>query len=476
MGWPAGHRRRMRALVASALAVLALVLVGCGSAPEGGVHVLIVDGVIGPVTANYLERGIDDAEEGGAEAVVVLLDTPGGLDSSMRDMIQRINASTVPVVVYVAPAGARAASAGTFITMAAHVAAMAPDTAIGAAHPVAAGGGDIQGTMETKVVNDAAAYARAIAQARGRNADWAERAVRESVSASASEAVELEVVDLQASTLTALLAEVDGREVTLQGGATVALATAEAVVHENGMTFTERFLQVISDPNLAFLLLTVGSLALVVEVFNPTGIGASIGILALVIAFFSLGTLPVNWAGAALVLLGAALLAVEVFVVSGGVVGAAGIAVMMLGGLFLTSSSHPEFEVSRWLVVGLPATLGALLLALLFLVIRDRRRQPDVGPYALVGMSGVADTPVTAVDGWVTVRGERWVARLSQGFEGRTVAPGEPVVVTRFEGMELTVRPEHDHPPAAAQPAEDPRRVEAPRSAEGTPPSPDPST
>lgn len=453
--------RRLRSVVRllACLSVLAGVLGACASsAPAGGVHVLTADGAIGPVIANYIERGIGQAEDGDAQAVVIALDTPGGLDSSMREIIQRINTSTVPVVVYVAPSGARAASAGTFITMAAHVAAMAPNTAIGAAHPVSASGEDIGDDLGAKVENDAAAYIRSIAQARGRNADWAERAVRESISASASEAVDLEVVDIEASSLTTLLSEIDGREVTLADGRTVQLETADALVRENGMTLSERLLLTISDPNIAFLLLSLGSLALVLELLSPSGIGATVGILALVVAFFSLGTLPVNWAGVALVMLGAALLAVEIFVVSGGLVGVAGVGVMVFGGLFLTTSSQPQFEVARWLAVGLPAVIGAIFVSLMLFLLRTRNRDPQVGPFALVGMSGIARSDITTHDGWVSVRGERWQARLDAAARASPVAPGEGVTVTGVDGLQLTVRgvaPEQSRAASSGEPDED---------------------
>lgn len=429
----------IRAMVTVALG--AALLTACADdTPEGDVHILEVDGVIGPVIANYVERGIGDAEQAAAVAVVIRLDTPGGLDSSMREIIQRINGATVPVVVYVSPSGGRAASAGTFITMAAHVAAMAPNTAIGAAHPVAAGGEDIQGDARAKAENDAAAYIRSIAQARGRNADWAERAVRESVSASASEAVELDVVDFQAEDLDALLTEIDDREVALGGGA-VTVETEGAEQYVNGMSFVERFLLVISDPNIAFLLLSIGSLAIIVELFNPTGIGVVVGLFALIVAFFSLGTLPVNWAGAGLVLLGVGLLTAELFIASGGILGLAGVVVMMFGGLFFTTSSNPEFEVSRWLVFGVPGVFGALFAALAVLLIRGRRQAVRVGDEAMVGLTGVVETPVTREGGYISVRGERWRARLDEAAHRDVLQPDERVEVTSAMGLRLTVRP-----------------------------------
>lgn len=419
----------------------AALLASCGgSAPEGRVHILTLDGIINPVTAGYVERGIGSAEDSAAEVLVIQLDTPGGLDSAMRDIVQNISASSVPVVVYVAPAGARAASAGTFITMAAHVAAMAPSTAIGAAHPVGAGGEDLEGDIRSKAENDAVAYIRSIAEEHGRNADWAERAVRESESVPASEAVELNVVDLEAESLEELLATLDGREVTLTGGVAVTLETAGTPRHQNGMNFSERLLMLISDPNIAFLLLSLGTLAILFELYNPSGIGLVVGGTALIVAFFSLGTLPVNWAGVALVLLAIGLFAAEFFVVSGGLLAVAGAVTLALGGLFLTTSGQPAFEVSRWLALGLPAAIGAAVGTAALFLLRGRKRAAAIGREAMIGSIGVARSLLAPGEpGYVSVRGERWRAQLDAPA-GTTVAPGGQVVVDRTDGLLLIVR------------------------------------
>jgi membrane-bound serine protease (ClpP class) len=437
-------RRTVRTLflVLLSVALMVTAVAGCASAqPQGGVQILTVDGMINPVIANYIERGIEQAERSSAEAVVIQLDTPGGLDTSMREIVQTITSATVPVVVYVAPAGARAASAGTFVTMAAHVAAMAPATAIGAAHPVMAGGEDIPGDdLRTKAENDAAAYIRSIAESRGRNADWAESAVRVSASVSGSEAVALNVVDLQARSLDELLLAIDGREVTLATGLVVSLETAAVARHENPMTLSERFLMHLSNPNIAFLLLTIGSLALILELYNPTGVGLVVGGLALTVAFFSLGTLPVNWAGVALIALAVALFVAELLIVSGGLLALTGAVTLALGALFLTTSNQPAFEVSRWIAFGVPAVIGLSVAAMATFLLRLRKRVPTVGPEALVGSSGVAlSTLEPGQPGHVLMQGERWRAELDSGSE-TPVAPGERAEVTGVRGLLLLVR------------------------------------
>lgn len=430
-----------RVAVAAAV-LLASLLAACSSAPPaGGVHVLTVDGMINPVVANYVDRGVIEAHEAGADLVVIQLNTPGGLDTSMREIVQRILSSEVPIAVYVSPSGARAASAGTFILMAAHVAAMAPATATGAAHPVSAGGGDIPGEdLRAKAENDAVAYIRGIAESHDRNADWAERAVRESISASASEAVDLQVVDLQAADLDEFLAAIDGGEVSLASGVQVVLQVQAAPRHEIEMSFAERFLMQISDPNIAFLLLSLGSLALIIELYNPTGIGLVVGGLALTVAFFSLGTLPVNWAGVALIILAVSLFVAELLVVSGGLLALVGAVTLALGALFLTTSNQPAFEVSRWLAYGLPAVVGVSVASLAMLLLRLRRRVATVGKETLIGGSGVALGAVRPGEpGYVLMHGERWRARVDDESVA-PILPGERAVITSVEGLFLTVR------------------------------------
>jgi len=425
---------RRLALLVVALALLAAACGGPGG-PEGAVHVLKADGDVNPVMARYIDRGIDQAEDANAVAVVIELDTPGGLMTSMEDIVKRIEEDRIPVIVYVSPKGAKAASAGTFITMAANIAAMAPSTRIGAASPVGAGGEDIEGTLGKKVTEDAVAYARTIANYRGRNAEWAEQAVREAVSATETEAVELNVVDLVANDLPSLLEAVDGREVQLVDRS-VALATGDAEIVHNDMNLAERFLDLISDPNITFLLLSLGSIALFYEIVNPGQIFPGVfGAIALIIAFFSLSVLPFNWAGVILIFLAFGLLIAEIFVTSGGILAIGGVVALVLGGLLLTWGNPPEFQVNRWLIYSIAAAAGAFFLFVVTSIIRIRRQPAVTGVNTLIGRRGVARSPLDP-SGMVFVDGEHWSATLEDG----SAEEGEEVVVTAVEGLKLMVR------------------------------------
>ena len=368
----------------------------------------------------------------------------------MADIVKRINASEVPVIVYVAPSGGQAASAGTFITMAAHVAAMAPTTVIGAASPVGSGGEDIEGTLGEKITNDLAALIIGIAEERGRNAEWAEQAVREAIAANSREAVELNVVDFEAPALEpvpggagdSVLEQAEGREVVVGAARrTVTLRLLDAPVVFNDRTLVERFFSILSDPNIAFLLLSMGGLGILLELYNPGGLFPGIfGVIALVLAFFSLGTLPVNWAGVALIGLAFALFTAEVFVSGFGVLGIGGAVSLILGGLLLTSSSNPSFQVERWLVVGVAVIIAAFFSVIAGALLRSRRQAPfQMGADALIGRQAVARSALDP-DGIVFVGGVRWQARA----EGGPVAEGEEVTVTKIDGLKLTVRREAD--------------------------------
>ena len=425
--------RRLLLLVV-ALALLAAACGGPGG-PEGAVHVLKADGDVNPVMHRYINRGIDQAEDAKAMAVVIELDTPGGLMSSMEDIVKRIEEDRIPVIVFVSPKGAKAASAGTFITMAANIAAMAPSTRIGAASPVGASGEDIEGTLGKKVTEDAVAYAKSIANYRGRNAEWAEQAVREAVSATETEAVDLNVVDLIADDLPSLLEAVDGLEVQLVDRS-VALATKDAEVVHNDMNLAERFLDLISDPNITFLLLSLGSIALFYEIVNPGQIFPGVfGAIALVIAFFSLSVLPFNWAGVILIFLAFALFIAEIFVTSGGILGIGGVVALVLGGLLLTWGNPSGFQVNMWLVYGMAAVAGAFFLFVVTSIIRIRSQPAVTGVDVLIGRRAVARSPLNP-NGMVFVDGEYWSATLEDG----SAEEGEDVVVTAIEGLKLIVR------------------------------------
>jgi membrane-bound serine protease (ClpP class) len=429
--------RRSLAVVAMLLGLLALVPTAAGqTTATGGVVVLRIDGMINPITERYLLDGISDAEASGAGLVVLELDTPGGLLDATQRMTGAMLASRIPVAVYVSPRGARAASAGTFITMAGHVAVMAPDSRIGAATPVGGSGEDIGDDLRQKVINDTVVYARSIAEARGRNADWAESAIRDAAVVGANEAVELDVVDLIASDRPALLTAIDGRTVEVDGGE-VLLETADAVVDEQPMSPIERLFMAIADPNIALLLLSLGGIGLYFELANPGAmIPGIIGVILLLLAFLSLGMLPLNLAGLALIGVGLLLLGAEVFVASGGILGVGGVAAFALGALLLIDERQSPFlEVSRPLIAALTLTMGGFVLVAVRGVMRTRSRPVAIGGEELRGRLGQARAPDE-----VFVMGELWRARLEDD-PSTPLTPGAPIRVVRRDGLVLIVEP-----------------------------------
>jgi membrane-bound serine protease (ClpP class) len=424
----------MRRSVALLVLLLAGALTpGAGAAATPPVATIQLDGVISPVTVRLLEAALTRAQAEKAGALVILLDTPGGLERSMRLICQRLLNADIPVVVYVAPTGARAASAGVFVTMAAHVAAMAPATNIGAAHPVAVGG-DVDKESMRKIENDAAAFARTVADARGRNAEWAEKAVRESVSITEREAVSLKVVDLIAESVSDLLDKVDGRSVkTARGPVTLQSRGAAVIAIEIG--FRDRVLNVITDPNVAYILMMLGMLGLFFELSNPGVIlPGVVGGISLILAFFALQSLPINYAGLLLILFGIALFIAEIGVVSHGVLASGGIVALGLGSLMLFDAPEAGFRVSWWVIL---PTVGATAAVFLFVVavgIRALRGGSPAGTSTLVGRIGVAREPLSPA-GQVLVQGELWraVAR------GAPVEEGSRVRVVDANGLTLTV-------------------------------------
>jgi len=407
------------------------------AAPSSRIDILKAEGVINPVLAGYIERGIEEAEDSNAAAVIIQLDTPGGLDTSMRDIIQNIVNARIPVVVYVSPSGARAASAGVFITVAAHVAVMAPNTAIGAAHPVTIGGeGEQQVSehMEEKIVNDAAAYIRSIAEAHGRNMEWAEKAVRESVSATEKEALELNVIDIVAADLNDLVSKLDGREVTMLGGAVVTLNTRDATLNNAPMNTMEDFLYAISDPNIAYLLLSLATLGIMVEISNPGLIFPGvIGAISLLMAFFSLGMLPVNYAGILLIVLAFGLFIAEVFTVSFGLFTAGGVVSLVLGSLILFKGG-PLFQVNPWLIGSMAVIITGIVTFVLTRIIRAHRTQATTGWEELVGKPATVKVALEP-EGIVLFRGENWKAVSEAG----KMAPGEEIIINRVSNLKLYV-------------------------------------
>jgi len=417
------------------LVTSALALEARAAAPT--IDVLRVKGTINPVLADYIRRGIDHAEETNAVACIIQMDTPGGLDTAMRDIVQDMVDARVPVVVYVSPSGARAASAGVFITVAAHVAAMAPNTAIGAAHPVSIGSeGEAQmsETMEEKVVNDAAAYIRSIAQAHGRNMEWAEKAVRESVSATEQEALKLNVIDLVAPDLDSLITQLDGRQVTMLAGQVMTLHTQGVAVNFIKMSTIEEFLYIISDPNIAYLLMSLATLGLMVEISNPGLIFPGvIGGICLLLAFYSLGVLPVNYAGMLLIVLAFILFIAEVFTHSFGVLTVGGLASLVLGSLILFKGG-PLFRVNPWLIAVFTILIGGFLTFVVTRVIKAHRRQATTGREELSGKTATVRVALKP-EGMVLFKGELWSAVSESG----QVEPGEEVIITKVVGMRLYV-------------------------------------
>jgi membrane-bound serine protease (ClpP class) len=421
--------RRAAIVLLSLLLLVAAAPVSPATAP---VATVVVDGVISPVTLRLVETAITRAKASGAQALIIQLDTPGGLERSMRAICQRLLNAELPVVVWVGPTGARAASAGVFVTMAAHVAAMAPATNIGAAHPVAVGG-SIDKESLRKIENDAAAFIRTIAVERGRNADWAENAVRKSVSITEREAVRLKVVDFIADSIPDLMTKLDGRTVkTAKGSVTLATRGAEARPIDIG--FRDRVLSVISDPNVAYVLMMLGTLGLIFELSTPGAIlPGVIGGISLILAFFAFQSLPINFAGLLLILFAIVLFIAEVKVTSHGVLAVGGIVSMALGSLMLYDAPEVGFRVSwRVLVPTVALTAGFFLFALT-LGVRAFRRQPLLGATGLIGQTGVARGAL-APEGQVSVHGEIWRA-----IADRPVADGAPIRVVEVQGLTLRV-------------------------------------
>jgi membrane-bound serine protease (ClpP class) len=398
-----------------------------------------IEGVINPITARYVDRLIADGEEGRARAVVFSIDTPGGMLDATTRITQRMLAARVPVIVWVSPAGARAASAGTFVTLAAHVALMAPSTNIGAAHPVGSTGEDIQGDLRAKAENDAVAQIRNIANARGRNADWAEDAVRKSVSVTADEAVRLKVVDAIATDLADALRKADGREVQLPQGAT-RLATAAAATEDHPFSPIERLLHVITDPTIAILLFTLGSYGLIFELSNPSLIFPGVvGVIAILLALFAFGTLDANGAGIALLLFAVLLFVSEIWVPSHGILTAGGVAALVIGAVILFPPGRPTLPGVTVTIP--PGTIAAIAggSALFFVILarasfRYLRLPTASGSHLLVGTVGVAKSDVDP-SGIVRVAGEDWTATSEAG----PIRQGEQIRVHRVDGVRLVV-------------------------------------
>ncbi len=463
----------MRRLSAIACLFGLLLLSGFLSGQDNsGSRVMLMEikGGIGPATTDYVRRGLDDAAQDGAMAVVLRIDTPGGLDAATRDINQAILASPVPVIGYVAPEGARAASAGTYILYATHVAAMAPATSLGAATPVSISGGDAGGgggqpepsdgeaddaegadktgggsAMERKVVNDSVAYLRGLAERRGRDTEFAEAAVRDAATLTSSQALERGVIEYIADNVEHLLAQVDGLELTLeQGGLTLATAGAEVVPVVPD--WRNRLLATITDPGVAYFLLMIGLYGLIFEGYNPgVLVPGVIGAISLLLALYALQVLPVNYVGVTLIILGIALITAEMFLPSFGVMGIGGLVALVFGSIMLFDTDVPGFGVPVAMIGSMAAISGLAFMAVMYLALAARRRPVTTGKHELVGQQAVALAPFHG-RGRVRIRGEDW-----QADSGEPVLGGQAVRVVALEGLVLVVQPLES--PAAPDPA-----------------------
>jgi membrane-bound serine protease (ClpP class) len=417
------------------------------------VDVIEVEGVIDPTLSNYLRGRLQVAEADGAHAAIIRIDTPGGLDVSMREIIRDILDSEVPVVVWIAPRGARAASAGTFITYAANLAFMADATELGAATPVDLGGGDMSETLERKVTNDAAAFIRELATTRGRNAEWAEDAVREAASLGASEAVEIDVVNGLASSLAELLQGMDGETTETGSGDTVTLETwneAESRpsvgVRFQEMNILQRLLHAVTRPDIAFYLVLIGLFGLIFELYNPgIGLAGILGGVSLLLGFYALSVLPTNWAGLFLIVLGVIFFIVDLQTAGLGVWTVGGTAALVAGGLLLFSGAAPELELNLGSLIAAVAGTLIFFVSVMTAALRVRLRRPIMGEEAIVGAVGEAKTDI-APEGTVMTKGTLWRARTME----TGIAAGSTVLVKATEGLVLLVEPWHDEGDAPA--------------------------
>jgi membrane-bound serine protease (ClpP class) len=400
------------------------------------VELITIDGSINPATASYIDDSIASAKADGAGALVIQLDTPGGLLNSAERIVKAILAAPLPVIVYVAPSGASAASAGVFITEAANVAAMAPGTTIGAAHPVEQGGEDIKGAMGEKIENFTATFARTIAQQRGRNEDWVEQAVRHSIAIGEREALAKNVIDIVAPDIRSLLTQASGRKVNVEGK-TVTLALADATVRRVRMTPGQQLLNVLADPNIVYLLLMAGLIGLYFEFAHPGVIFPGVaGAICLLLALASFQVLPVNLTGLLLIFLGVAMLISEAFVTSYGILGLGGVTAFVIGSLFFIDTSKTDLAVNRNIIYGASTALTLIILGIGYVVARERRNRATTGAEGIVGEVGeVREAIAPGAPGKVFVHGEIWRAVSADALN-----PGARARVKSINGLELQVQ------------------------------------
>jgi membrane-bound serine protease (ClpP class) len=424
-----------KAIIATILmtAILSLSLYSTtGYAESSEVYIMQVDDAISPGVADFLISGIERANDENAACLIIEMDTPGGLAESMRSIIKAILASRIPVIVFVAPSGARAASAGVMITMAADIAAMAPGTNIGAAHPVGIGGKDINKTMSDKVINDMVAHAKSVAEKRGRNAEWVEKAIRESVAVTETEALEKNIIDVVANDIDDLIKQINGRTVADKG--VLKLADSKKKIIEEGVR--TKILKTISDPNIAYILLMIGLAGLYFELSHPGAIFPGvIGGISLILAFFALQTLPVNYAGILLILLAIVLFIMEMKITSYGLLSVAGIVSLLLGSLMLFQGSSPEFNLSWRVFIPTIVLISGFFVFVAGLVFRAQRAKPKTGTSGLIGEIGIVRKSIKP-EGKVFIHGELWNA-----ISKEDIPEGTKVRVVDVVNLVLEVEP-----------------------------------
>jgi len=417
------------ALLAGALLSVAV------SASSQPIRILRVEGVIVPIVADYIDRGISKAEDENAAVCIIELDTPGGLLESTETIVKRIMNADVPVVVYVSPQGAWAASAGTFITLSAHIAAMMPGTTIGAAHPVSGGGEQIPEEQMKKITEFSAKWMETIAQERGRNIDEARLAVTESKSFTDIDALNANLINLRANSLDSLISQINGWKVNLASGREVTIDTTGYELARQEMSFVERFLHAISNPNIAYILLSIGSIGIIAEIYHPGAFFPGIiGAISLLLAFYALDVLDARWGGILLILLAFGLFIGEVLTAGFGLFITGGIIALVLGSLILFPAGGPLFQISPWLIATVTILIAAFFAFVIQRVIRIHRRQAYTGREELVGKTAIVKSALDP-EGMVLFKGELWTALSERG----RVKPGEEVIITRVEGLKLYV-------------------------------------
>jgi len=410
--------------------MLVLLSAGISFAGNGEIVVIPVSDAIGPGIAEFVSSGISRADDQGAACVVIELDTPGGLADAMREIVMSIYAAKTPVVVFVSPSGARAASAGVMITMAADIAAMAPGTNIGAAHPVASGGKEIEGVMSDKVENDMVAYIKSIAEKRGRNVEWAEKAVRESVSVTENEALEKNIIDIVAIDMDDLIRQIDGKRIEGKGD----LQLSGAIISRLEESIRTKILKTISNPNIAYILMMIGLAGLYFELSHPGAIFPGVvGGIALILAFFSFQTLPVNTAGILLILLSIIFFIMEIKVISYGLLSIAGVVSLLLGSLMLFKGSGPQSQLSWQVLIPTLVVVSAFFVTLAGLAFKAQMSSPRTGEGGLIHEEGIVKYRIDP-EGKILIHGELWYARAKEPIE-----EGVQVRVVAVDNLVLTV-------------------------------------